>query len=208
MEWKTQDRLIGYEEAIAFMEQRADAIAQGCAGECIWLLEHPALYTAGTSAKTTDLLHAAFPTYHTGRGGQYTYHGPGQLIAYVMLNLKARYAPNVPDVRDFVRSLEQWIIDALTQCDIASERREGRVGIWVARNDGSGIDDKIAALGIRIRRGVSFHGIAINVSPNLGHYSGIIPCGISTHGITSAEQLGKNIGLNTVKDYVRLTCPF
>ncbi len=208
MEWKTQTDLVPYEDAITFMEARVEQIAAGAADECIWLVEHPPLYTAGTSAKAQDLLAPQFPVYQTGRGGQYTYHGPGQLVAYVMLNLKARYTPNVPDVRHFVQTLEQWIIDTLAEYDVQGERRDGRVGIWVAREDGSKLDDKIAALGIRIRKGISFHGIAINVAPDLTHYQGIVPCGITAHGVTSLAKLGRQAEMETAKQHLKTHCPF
>jgi lipoyl(octanoyl) transferase len=166
------------------MEARATAIAEGAADEQIWLLEHPPVYTAGTSARDEDLLEARFPVFRTGRGGQYTYHGPGQRIGYVMLDLKRRK----PDVRAFVFDLEQWLIETLASFNVKGERREGRVGIWVAR--GNGREDKIAALGVRIRRWVTFHGVALNVEPDLSHFSGIVPCGVSQHGVTSLADLG------------------
>lgn len=173
-----------YPEAVAAMEARAAAIAEGAADEQIWLLEHPPVYTAGTSARDEDLLEARFPVFRTGRGGQYTYHGPGQRIGYVMLDLKRR----TPDVRAFVFDLEQWLIETLASFNVKGERREGRVGIWVAR--GNGREDKIAALGVRIRRWVTFHGVALNVEPDLSHFSGIVPCGVSQHGVTSLADLG------------------
>lgn len=208
MEWKTQSSLVAYEEAHAFMEARVEQIAACQAEECIWMVEHPPLYTAGTSAKAEDLLYPQFPVFHTGRGGQYTYHGPGQLVVYVMLNLKARYSPHVPDIRHFVQTLEQWMIDALTVYDVIGERREGRVGIWVARKDGSRLDDKVAALGIRIRRGVSFHGMAINIAPDLTHYQGIVPCGITAHGVTSLAKLNKDDCFDTMRNALKKFSPF
>lgn len=187
VDWQVDDRLVAYEAAVAAMERRVAGIAAGRAAELVWLLEHPPLYTAGTSARDEDLLSAGrFPVYRTGRGGQYTYHGPGQRVAYVMLDLKRRRQ----DVRRYVCDLEEWIIRALDRFNVKGERREGRVGIWVAR--GGGREDKIAAIGVRIRRWITFHGIAINVEPNLGHFSGIVPCGVSGpgYGVTSLVDLG------------------
>ena len=166
------------------MEAQVDGIIASAAPEQVWLVEHPPLYTAGTSARGSDLLAARFPVYRTGRGGQYTYHGPGQRIAYVMLNLKAR---NAMDVRCYVCKLEQWIIDTLAEFGVKGFTREGRIGVWV--NEG-GSEAKIAALGIRVRKWVTYHGIAINVNPDLSHYSGIVPCGIQDYGITSLAKLG------------------
>jgi len=183
-EWKISDGLVPYPEAVTAMEARAQAIADGMAGEQIWLLEHPPVYTAGTSANDADLLEARFPVFKTGRGGQYTYHGPGQRVGYVMLDLKQRK----PDVRAYVHDLEQWLIETLASFNVKGERREGRVGIWVAR--GNGREDKIAALGVRIRRWVTFHGVALNIDPDLSHFSGIVPCGVSQHGVTSLADLG------------------
>ncbi|NIK90239.1 lipoyl(octanoyl) transferase [Rhizomicrobium palustre] len=165
------------------MEARAAAIAEGSAPERVWLVEHPSIYTAGTSAKEADLIDARFPVYHTGRGGQFTYHGPGQRVGYVMLNLK----PRGSDVRKFVRDLEEWLIRTLDHFSVKGERREGRVGIWVARGSR---EDKIAALGVRVRRWVTFHGVALNVEPDLTHFEGIVPCGIRAHGVTSLADLG------------------
>jgi lipoyl(octanoyl) transferase len=171
------------------MEAHAAAIAEGMAGEQIWLLEHPPIYTAGTSAKDADLLDPRFPVFRSGRGGQYTYHGPGQRIGYVMLDLKRRAIKGRgPDVRAFVFDLEQWLIETLASLNVKGERREGRVGIWVDR--GNGREDKIAALGVRIRRWVTFHGVALNVAPDLTHFAGIVPCGVSRHGVTSLADLG------------------
>ncbi|HEY4275448.1 MAG TPA: lipoyl(octanoyl) transferase LipB [Rhizomicrobium sp.] len=182
-EWRISDTLIPYPEALTTMEERAAAIADRRAGEMVWLLEHPPIYTAGTSANDADLIDARFPVYHTGRGGQFTYHGPGQRVGYVMLNLKDRK----PDVRGFVHDLEQWLIETLAEFNVKGERREGRVGIWVAR----GLrEDKIAALGVRIRRWVTFHGVALNVEPDLSHFGGIVPCGVRQHGVTSLADLG------------------
>lgn len=176
---------MAYEDAVAAMEERVAAIRAGTADELLWLLEHPALYTAGTSADAADLLDARFPVFKTGRGGQYTYHGPGQRVGYVMVDLKKRQ--DVPDIRKYVWQLEEAIIRTLAAFGITGERREGRVGIWVAR--GGGREDKVAAIGVRVRRGVTYHGIAINVDPDLSHFSGIVPCGISAHGVTSMREL-------------------
>ena len=191
--WRVSAAPVAFPEALAFMEARAKAIADGEAGELVWLLEHPPLYTAGTSAKPADLVAPdRFPVYAAGRGGQYTYHGPGQRVAYVMLDLKRRRE----DVRAFVAALEAWIIATLDRFNVRGERREDRVGVWVVRPDrpplpdGSAAEDKIAAIGIRLRRWVSFHGIAINVEPELEHFSGIVPCGIADHGVTSLVDLG------------------
>ncbi|TAL00741.1 MAG: lipoyl(octanoyl) transferase LipB [Rhodospirillaceae bacterium] len=180
---------ISYPEAVATMEARVAAISTGQAREQLWFVEHPPLYTAGTSAKSTDLLQTdRFPVFATGRGGQYTYHGPGQRVVYVMLDLKNHGM----DVRCFVRDLESWLMTALARLGVAAERRDGRVGLWVVRSQGvlPSREDKIAAIGVRIRRWVSFHGIALNVTPDLSHYAGIVPCGISQHGVTSLRDLG------------------
>lgn len=171
------------------MEARAAAIRAGTAPELVWLLEHPPLYTAGTSARAEDLLDARFPVYDAGRGGQYTYHGPGQRVAYLQLDLKARR----PDLRLYVHCLEEWVIRSLARFQVKGERREGRVGIWVAR--GGGREDKIAAIGVRVRRWVTLHGIAINVEPDLSHFQGIVPCGIREHGVTSLVDLGLPVTL-------------
>ena len=193
VEWRVEPGLTQYDDALAFMEARADAIRQGSAPETVWLVEHPPLYTAGTSARSEDLVEPdRFPVFAAGRGGEYTYHGPGQRVAYVMLDLKRRRE----DVRAFVAALEEWIIGALDRFNIRGERREDRVGVWVVRPDrpplpdGSPAEDKIAAIGIRLRRWVSFHGISINVEPDLSHFSGIVPCGIASHGVTSLVDLG------------------
>jgi lipoyl(octanoyl) transferase len=183
------DAPVPYETALAVMEERAAAIAEGRAAELVWLLEHPPLYTAGTSAREADLIEARFPVYTTGRGGQFTYHGPGQRVAYVMLNLKRR----TPDVRRFIATLEEWIIRTLGAFNVKGERREERVGVWVARPDrGAGREDKIAAIGIRLKRWVSLHGISLNVEPDLTHFSGIVPCGVADtrYGVTSLVDLG------------------
>jgi lipoyl(octanoyl) transferase len=185
LEWQISDQPVDYPQALAFMEARAAVIRDDGAPECIWLLEHPPLYTAGTSAKPQDLLAPdRFPVHQAGRGGQYTYHGPGQRVGYVMMDLKQRGA----DIRCFVRDLEEWLIRTVAQFGVKGERREGRVGIWVDR--GNGREDKIAALGVRVRRWVSFHGVALNVDPDLSHFSGIVPCGIRQYGVTSLWDLG------------------
>jgi lipoyl(octanoyl) transferase len=209
VEWLTSPGFVPYAEAVAEMESRADAIAAGRAAERIWLLEHPPLYTAGASAKDADLLDARFPVFRTGRGGQFTYHGPGQRVAYVMLDLKRRR----PDVRAFVGALEAWLIDALAMLGVAGETREDRVGVWVARPDkpaglgGAPAEDKIAALGVRVRRWVTFHGVALNVAPDLSHFAGIVPCGIAqTHyGVTSLQDLGRPSTMAKVDDALRVT---
>jgi lipoyl(octanoyl) transferase len=202
VDWLLSDVPVPYPEAVADMEARVAAIASGKASELVWLLEHPPLYTSGTSGKEADLLQARFPLFATGRGGQVTYHGPGQRVAYVMLDLKRRH----PDVRAFVASLEEWIIRMLGAFDIKGERREDRVGVWVARPDkGSGHEDKIAAIGVRLRRWVSFHGIAINVEPDLSHFDAIVPCGVTDprYGVTSLADLGLHVSLTDVDVVLR-----
>lgn len=201
VEWIITDGLTDYRAAEAWMESRAAAIAAGTADECIWLVEHPPLYTAGTSAKPEDLTDPdRFPVYPTRRGGQYTYHGPGQRVAYVMLDVAARGR----DVRCFVRQLEDWVIATLDQFNLRGEIRPGRVGVWVQRPekpkqaDGSPAEDKIAAIGIRLRKWVSFHGISINVEPDLSHFGGIVPCGITAHGVTSLVDLGLPVTMDDV----------
>jgi len=189
VEWRVTDSLVDYEDALAVMEARAAAIADGTAPELVWLLEHPPLYTSGTSAKPGDLVDARFPVFATGRGGQFTYHGPGQRVVYLMLDLKRRR----PDVRAYVASLEQLIIATLAAFNVRGERREDRVGVWVKRSDkGDGHEDKIAAIGVRLKRWVSLHGIAINVEPELSHFTGIVPCGVvdPRYGVTSLADLG------------------
>jgi lipoyl(octanoyl) transferase len=189
VEWRVSDGQVPYDTALAVMESRVAAIAAGRAAELVWLLEHPPLYTAGTSAKPDDLVEARFPVHAVGRGGQFTYHGPGQRVAYVMLDLKRR----VPDVRRFVATLEEWLIRTLDRFNVRGERREDRVGVWVKRPErGAGHEDKIAAIGIRVRKWVTLHGIAINVHPELSHFSGIVPCGVSEqrYGVTSLADLG------------------
>lgn len=192
-----------YGEAVVWMEARVAAIASGEAPECVWLLEHPPLYTAGTSAQESDLLvPARFPVYRTGRGGQYTYHGPGQRVAYVMLDLRRRGS----DIRAFVCALEDWIIATLARFGVTGERRPGRIGVWVPRPElGPGREDKIAAIGVRVRRWVSFHGIAINVAPDLEHFSGIVPCGVRDQGVTSLADLGVAAGMDEVDAALKAT---
>jgi len=200
VEWRVADALVPYEQALTEMETRAAQIARGEAAELVWLLEHPPLYTAGTSAKPGDLIDARFPVFETGRGGQFTYHGPGQRIAYVMLDLKRRRQ----DVRAFVAALEAWIIATLDAFNVKGERREDRVGVWTRRPDkppgpdNAMAEDKIAAIGIRIRQWVTFHGVSLNVEPDLAHFSGITPCGVreSHYGVTSLADLGLPVAMN------------
>ena len=208
VEWITSTGLTGYDDAVAFMEARAESIGKGEAEECIWLVEHPPLYTAGTSAKPADLTDPdRFPVHTSKRGGQYTYHGPGQRVAYVMLNVAQRGR----DVRCFVRDLEAWIIAALGEFNVKGEIRAGRVGVWVVRDDkplnalGQPQEDKVAALGIRLRKWVSFHGLSINVEPDLSHFSGIVPCGITEHGVTSLVDLGLPVTMDDVDVALRKT---
>jgi lipoyl(octanoyl) transferase len=182
MQWKTAETPVDYPEAVRFMEERVDLIREGREDDLIWLLEHTSLYTAGTSAKAADLLDARFPVHQTGRGGQYTYHGPGQRIAYVMRNLPER------DLRLYIHNLEEWIIRSLAHFGVKGERREGRVGIWVVLPDRR--EAKIAAIGVRVRHWVAYHGIAINVDPDLSHFNGIVPCGIHDSSVTSLRDLG------------------
>ena len=197
VEWRISDRPVDYLAAVPAMEARAAAIAAAEAPEMVWLLEHPPLYTSGTSGRSGDLLDPRFPIFATGRGGQLTYHGPGQRVAYVMLDLKRRR----PDVRTYVAALEQWIIGTLAAFNVRGERREDRVGVWVNRPDkGAGCEDKIAAIGVRVKRWVSFHGIAINVEPDLSHFSAIVPCGVADprYGVTSLVDLGHPVALADV----------
>jgi lipoyl(octanoyl) transferase len=194
VEWRVSDTPVDYDTALAFMTARADAIARGEARELVWFLEHPALYTAGTSAQPSELIEARFPVYTTGRGGQFTYHGPGQRVGYVMLDLKRR----APDVRRFVATIEEWLIGTLASFNVRGERRDDRVGVWVPRPDkgkdfeGKHFEDKIAAIGIRVRHWVTLHGFALNVEPELMHFSGIVPCGVADqrYGVTSLADLG------------------
>jgi lipoyl(octanoyl) transferase len=192
VEWRVSERQVPYEEALGFMEQRAAAIRERTARECVWLLEHPPLFTAGTSADPAELTNPQdFPVYQAGRGGRYTYHGPGQRVGYVMLDLERRGK----DIRCFVHSLEGWMIDALAELGVSARRADGRIGIWV----GDGADEaKIGALGVRIKRWVTLHGFAINVAPDLSHFGGIVPCGISDFGVTSLAELGKQMPLTGV----------
>jgi lipoyl(octanoyl) transferase len=197
VEWRISDAPVPYPEAVAAMEARAAEIAAHRAGELVWLLEHPPLYTSGTSGKAADLLDPRFPMFATGRGGQVTYHGPGQRVAYVMLDLKLRR----PDVRAYVAALEEWIIRTLAAFNVRGERREDRVGVWVSRPDkGEGFEDKIAAIGVRLRRWVSFHGISINVEPDLSHFDAIVPCGVADprYGVTSLVDLGHPVSMADV----------
>ncbi len=188
MEWKISTSPVPYPEALSLMESRVAAIHAGKAPEMGWLLEHPPLYTSGTSAKPADLLDARFPVYDAGRGGEFTYHGPGQRVAYLMLDLKKLFAPSPPDLHAYVQKLEHWIIETLKEFGVEGFTRHGRIGVWV--NAGGGREDKIAALGVRVRKWVSFHGISLNVHPDLSHYEGIVPCGIREHGVTSLHKLG------------------
>ena len=202
VEWAVSKRLVGYPEAVQAMEARAAAIAEGRATELVWLLEHPPLYTAGVSAKAADLLEPdRFPVFESGRGGQYTYHGPGQRVAYVMLDLTARER----DVRKFVASLEAWVIVALARFNVEGLIRQGRVGVWVERKM-PGLpprEDKIAALGVKLRKWVSFHGISLNIEPDIGHFSGIVPCGQSEHGVTSLVDLGLPVTMDEADEALR-----
>jgi len=198
VEWLRSEEPVGYERALAVMAARAYAIAQGEAAELIWLLEHPPLYTAGTSSKPQELLDARFPVHATGRGGQLTYHGPGQRVGYVMLDLKRR----TPDVRRLVATLEEWLIRALAAFGVRGERRDDRIGVWVRRPDkGEMAEDKIAAIGIRVQHWVTLHGFALNVDPDLSHFAGIVPCGISSphYGVTSLADLGRPAAMAAVE---------
>ena len=211
VEWRVEPGLTDYPAAVQAMEARVAAIRAGTAPELVWLVEHPPLYTAGTSADPKDLLQPdRFPVYRSGRGGEFTYHGPGQRVVYVMLDLKRRG----PDVRRFVTDLEEWIIRALAAFAVTGERRQGRVGIWVERRQPGAAsredkprEDKIAAIGVRVRRWVTYHGIAINVEPDLEHFSGIVPCGISEHGVTSLVDLGLPVGLPDLDAALRAGFP-
>ncbi len=219
MEWETSSGLVGYSDALAAMKTRVGEIQHGESPELVWLLEHPPLYTAGTSAKAHDLLRAEFPVYETGRGGQYTYHGPGQRVAYVLRDLKRR---DEQDLRVYVKKLEDWIIRTLAAFDIEGFVREGRIGVWVKqesgiRNQESGkshhaprtthhpSEAKIAALGVRVQKWVTSHGIALNVHPDLSHYAGIVPCGIREYGVTSLKEMGKDVSLSEVDAVLKRT---
>ena len=196
-DWTVSDRPVAYADAVAAMEERIAAIASGDAPELVWLLEHPPVYTSGTSAKPDHLVDSRFPLIQTGRGGQMTYHGPGQRVAYVMLDLKRRG----PDVRAYVASLEEWMIRTLSAFNVRGERHEDRVGVWVARPDkGVGFEDKIGAIGVRIKRWVTMHGISLNVEPDLSHFTGIVPCGVSDrrYGVTSLADLGLTATMDDV----------
>jgi lipoyl(octanoyl) transferase len=197
LEWRIDDAPVDYEAAVAAMEARVAEIRAGARPELVWLLEHPPLYTAGTSTKPGDLLDARLPVFRTGRGGQLTYHGPGQRVVYVMLDLKPRGA----DIRRYVRNLEEWLIRTLARFNVRGERREGRVGIWVV--DRGGTESKIAAIGVRVRQWVTFHGVALNVDPDLSQYAGIVPCGISDRGVTSLAALGITASMAEVDGALR-----
>ncbi len=200
--WAVSSGLVDYPDALAAMEARAEAIRAGEADELVWLLEHPPLYTSGTSAQASDLLNPRFPVYAAGRGGQYTYHGPGQRVVYLMLDLTQRGR----DVRAFVHGLEGWLIDTVAQLGVEAFTRDGRVGVWTPRPSGpDGVDDKLAAIGVRLRRWVSFHGIALNVAPDLSHYAGIVPCGVRDHGVTSLKALGARSDMADVDAALKTT---
>jgi lipoyl(octanoyl) transferase len=201
VEWAITDRLVPYDEAVREMEARVAEIAAGTARERAWLVEHPPLYTAGTSADDADLVEPArFPVHRSGRGGQFTYHGPGQRVAYAMLDLNRR----TPDLRRYVAALEAWLIGALEQFNVRGERREDRVGVWVRRPEkGPDVEDKIAAIGIRVRRWVTFHGVSLNVEPDLSHFAGIVPCGVREHGVTSLVDLGLTVTMPEVDSVLR-----
>jgi len=205
VEWRVSTDLVEYEDAHSFMETRVADIRVGAASEIVWLLQHPPLYTAGTSASADDLLDGErFPVFEAGRGGQYTYHGPGQRVAYIMLDLKHHGS----DVRAYVQKLEEVMIRTIAAFGVTGERREGRVGIWVERgqdNDQRAKEDKIGAIGVRVRKWVSFHGLALNVDPDLSHFAGIVPCGISEHGVTSLKDLGVDASLEDVDRVLRQT---
>jgi lipoyl(octanoyl) transferase len=197
LEWRVADRPVDYPEAVREMELRAAAIRERGAAELVWLLEHPPLYTAGASAREADLLAPRFPVHRSGRGGQFTYHGPGQRVAYALLDVKARGG----DVRAYVADLEEWLIRTLAAFGVRGERRPGRVGVWVVGEGGR--EDKIAAIGVRLRRWVSYHGVSLNVSCDLSHYEGIVPCGVREHGVTSLRELGVTAGMAEVDAELR-----
>ncbi len=202
VDWLVSDRPVDYDSALAAMDARAEAISRGEAAELVWLLEHPALYTAGTSSRPQELIEARLPVHTAGRGGQFTYHGPGQRVGYVMLDLKRR----APDVRRFVASIEEWIIRTLAGFDVRGERRDDRIGVWVRRPDkGVGVEDKIAAIGIRVQRWVTLHGFALNIEPDLSHFSGIVPCGVADprYGVTSLADLGLTASIPEVDTVLR-----
>jgi len=201
IEWRTSDSPVPYQEALAFMDRRAAAIREGSAGECVWLLEHPPLFTAGTSADPAELINPqGFPVFEAGRGGRYTYHGPGQRVGYVMLDLERRGK----DIRRFVHALEGWMIDSLRELGVSAHRAPGRIGIWV----GDGAQEaKIGALGVRVKRWVTLHGFAINVAPDLAHFSGIVPCGIAEFGVTSLAERGKQMPVTGVDAALKQSFP-
>lgn len=198
MEWITANSPVEYEDALNFMDSRVAEIHAGAAQECVWLLEHPPLYTAGTSAKDGDLLDAKFPVHSTGRGGEYTYHGPGQRVAYAMIDLKKR---GQPDLKQYVCDLQRWIINSLKEFDIHGECIDGRVGVWVG-------NQKISAIGVRVRHWITLHGISINLNPDLSHFSGIVPCGISDAGVTSMHELGAKATMAELDAALKKSCPF
>lgn len=203
IDWLVSKDLVSYDDALSEMDARVKAIHEGTANEAIWLLEHPPIYTAGTSAKEVDLRDPEFPVYETGRGGQYTYHGPGQRVAYVMLDLKKRQKQ--PDIKRYVHNLEEWIIRSLGDLGVCGERREGRIGIWVDIDTAKAkTEKKIAALGVRVRHWITLHGVSINVSPNLDHFGGIVPCGISEHGVTSLADLGIQANMKNLDEKLEL----
>lgn len=200
--WQSEDRPVPYDRALAFMEAKISLIREKAEQEHVWLLEHPPVYTAGTSAETKDLLNPRFPVYTAGRGGQYTYHGPGQRIAYVMLDLQKRG----PDLKAYIHKLEEWAIQSLNDFGVKGERREGRVGLWVDMKPyghKKGVEKKIGAIGVRVRKWVTFHGLSLNVNPDLSHYDGIVPCGIAEHGVTSLADLGIKASMQEVDKVLR-----
>ena len=200
--WEISKGLTDYQQAVDFMEKRVTQIHAGNESELVWFVEHPPLYTAVTSSKKTDLLSPdRFPVYDAGRGGQYTYHGPGQRVVYVMLDLNKRGR----DIRSYVANLERWVIDTLAEFNVTGEKRDGRVGVWVRRDEMR--EDKIAAIGVRVRKWITFHGICINVEPDLSHYGGIVPCGISEHGVTSLVDLGLPVNMNDLDAALQKTWP-
>jgi lipoyl(octanoyl) transferase len=204
LEWRITPGLTPYPDAVAEMEARVEAIGRGQADELVWLLEHPPLYTAGTSAQASDLLQPRFPVFATGRGGQYTYHGPGQRVGYVLVDLKGR---GRADLRRYVHDLEEWVIRALAQFNLTAVRREGRVGLWVELGQHGGLpgtEAKIGAIGVRVRRWVAYHGVAINLDPDLSHFGGIVPCGIREHGVTSLVALGYPVTMQDLDAALRV----
>jgi lipoyl(octanoyl) transferase len=208
VDWHVDDRPVPYDRALAFMEAKVALIREKNENDYVWLLEHPPVYTAGTSANPRDLLNPRFPVYNAGRGGQYTYHGPGQRVAYVMLDLQKRQRDTGPDLRAYVRQLEEWMIETLTHFDVKGARRQDRVGIWVDMKDyggRKGEEAKIAAIGVRVRKWVTFHGISLNVAPDLSHFDGIVPCGISEHGVTSLAALGIKTAMADVDKALKLS---